>query len=169
MGVNGKQKGNNFERKIANMLSARFGLLTGIKQAFMRNPDSGAFWGATNQKRIETHNVEFANFGDLLCPKNFQYSIECKHYKTAPSLQAIMSQKVTQWDEWLEQCTQDAKNASKKPALVVKYNNVNEIVFLQDMYVGMEPIINYQGFHIYLFETFLELDDVMFFMPCQNI
>lgn len=163
MGVNGKQKGNNFERKIANMLSARFEPVTGIKQAFSRNPDSGSFWGATNQKRIETHNLEFANFGDLLCPKNFLYSIECKHYKTAPSLQAIMLQKVAQWDEWIKQCTQDAKNASKKPALIVKYNNVNEIVFLQDLYVGMSPIINYQGFYVHLLETFLEQDNSIFF------
>ena len=48
MAVNGKQKGNRFERDIANMFSERFATYTGIEKAFRRNPDSGSFFGGSN-------------------------------------------------------------------------------------------------------------------------
>jgi len=173
MGVNGKQKGNDQERHLSNMLSARFEAYSGIKQSFRRNPDSGSFWGASNQKRTETHDTEYANFGDLLCPKNFNYSIESKAYKKAPSLESIMTQKVTEWDLWLKQCEQDAKNANKKPALIVKYNGVKEIVFLTDglredgdpAYDGeiIPPVIHYKQYFVYQLKTFLEQPDSLFF------
>ena len=107
MAVNGKQKGNGFERKIANLLSETFEPYLGISNGFRRNPDSGSFWGGSNLHRTLTHDTNYAVFGDLICPKNFKYSIECKHYKTAPSLQAIINQSVKQWDTWLEQAEQD--------------------------------------------------------------
>ncbi len=50
MGVNGKQKGNGFERKIANILSERFKEHTGLEQAFRRNIDSGSFFGGKCSK-----------------------------------------------------------------------------------------------------------------------
>jgi len=81
--VNGKQKGNSFERKIANLLSDRFKEHTGIESSFRRNPDSGSFFGGSNHSRTEKYDTEFAIFGDLICPKSFAYSVECKHYKTA--------------------------------------------------------------------------------------
>ena len=53
MAVNGKAKGNSYERKIANLLSARFKDYTGIDQSFRRNPDSGSYFGGQNQKELK--------------------------------------------------------------------------------------------------------------------
>ena len=72
MAVNGKSKGSSFERKISNLLSSRFEPVTGIKQAFRRNPDSGSFFGASNQKRKETHDLDHANFGELKMTNYFK-------------------------------------------------------------------------------------------------
>jgi hypothetical protein len=68
MAVNSKNKGNAFERKIAKNLSERFEAHTGLTDAFRRNLDSGSFFGASNQSRIEKHGTEHANFGDILTP-----------------------------------------------------------------------------------------------------
>jgi len=160
--VNGKQKGNNFERKVANLLSDRFKEHLGIEKGWRRNPDSGSFFGGQNQTRTETYGTEFAIFGDLICPKAFLYSIECKHYKTAPSFQSIMNGEVKQWDTWIEQAEQDAKKADKKMLLLVKYNNVDELVFVDDT-EALDLRLTYKGKKVYKLADFLTMDTTKFF------
>ena len=168
MAVNGKQKGNGFERKIANLLSETFEPYLGISNGFRRNPDSGSFWGGSNLHRTLTHDTNYAVFGDLICPKDFKYSIECKHYKTAPSLQAILNQSVKQWDTWLEQAEQDSKAANKEFSLIVKYNNVDEIIFLKNTLHGFNTIIQYKQYHIYRLKDFLTFNSDFYFSEQAN-
>lgn len=160
--VNGKSKGNTFERKIANLLSARFSNYTGIKSPFRRNPDSGSFFGGANESRTETYGTEFAIFGDLICPKSFVYSVECKHYKTPPSFQSVLSSDVAQWDKWIAQAEQDSKKSDKKFLLLVKYNNVDEFVFI-DGTENLELRFTYKGKNVYKLSDFLGMDDSKFF------
>ena len=122
--INGKQKGSKFEREIANLLSERFESILGIKNGFRKTADSGSFFGGTNQLRTKTYNLDYAVFGDIICPRNFRFSIECKHYKKPPTFKAIISQKVTDWDSWLKQAEQDATSSNKLMSLLVKYNNI---------------------------------------------
>jgi hypothetical protein len=161
--VNGKQKGNSFERKIANLLSDRFKEITGIESAFRRNPDSGSFFGGQNQSRTDTYDTEYAIFGDLICPKNFNFSIECKNYKTPPSFNAIMKQDCKQLDTWIAQAEQDAANAKKIMALIVKYNNVQEFVVIKGIFGTLKPVINYKDYHLVTLDDFLSQDDGRFF------
>lgn len=163
MSVNGKNKGNSFERKIANLLSETFKNYLGISNGFRRNPDSGSFWGGSNVDRTSTHSLDYAVFGDLICPKNFKFSIECKHYKTAPSLQSIVNQSVKQWDTWIEQAEQDSKAANKEFALIVKYNNVDELIFLNNTLHGKDTIIKYKQYHIYKLKDFLSYQPDFYF------
>lgn len=161
--VNGKSKGNSFERTVANLLSSRFADLTGKPQSFRRNPDSGSFFGATNESRIETHNTEYAVYGDIICPRNFKFSLECKHYKDAPSFNSVFSQSVKEWDTWLEQARQDAVNANANMMLIVKYNRCKTIVFLDEKVNHCELAGIYKDTFIYLLDDLLELDDNVFF------
>jgi hypothetical protein len=161
-GVNGKNKGSSFERKMANLLSAQFEPITGIKQAFRRNPDSGSFFGASNQFRKATHDLDHANFGDLICPKNFNYSVECKHYKSGPTFAAIVKGKITQWDIWLGQARQDAINSQKEMLLIVKYNGVDEIVFVDKQY-NLPLLFPYANTFCYKLVDFITLDQKIFF------
>lgn len=166
MSVNGKAKGNSYERKIANRLSERFKDYTGIDQSFRRNPDSGSFFGGQNQSRTETYDIEYAIFGDLICPKTFNFSIECKNYKTPPSFSAIIKQDCKQIDGWIAQAKQDAANAKKLVALIIKYNNVSDIVVVTDLFGTLKPLVNYKEFHIVSLDNFLEQNDEYFFnMP----
>lgn len=163
MAVNGKNKGSTFERKIANLLSERFEVVTGIKQGFRRNPDSGSFFGGSNKKRTETHDLESANFGDLICPKNFKFSVECKHYKTAPSFASLVKGKVTQWDGWISQAQQDATESHKAMLLIVKYNGVDEVAFLSQPMLDLQLILPYGNVFGYRLDDLLKLNNNIFF------
>jgi len=160
--VNGKNKGSSFERKIANMLSARFMPVTGLAAAFRRNPDSGSFFGGSNTKRTVTHNLEHANFGDIIVPEKFKFSVECKHYKTGPTFAAIVKGKISEWDTWIAQASQDASNSNKTMMLIVKYNGVDEIVITSGD-LGIKPILLYKNFVGYRLDDVLKLPDKTFF------
>lgn len=161
--VNGKQKGNSFERKIANAFAARFADYTGIPQSFRRNPDSGSFFGGTNVARAETHDTDWAVYGDLICPKAFNFSIECKHYKAAPKLNGILKQKLTEWDGWIKQAQQDARTSKKDALIVIRYNNTETLVMTEPGVSPLQPIINYTNMEIQTLENLLELPDSFFF------
>lgn len=161
--VNGKQKGSAYERKISNLLSERFQEKTGLEKAFRRSLDSGSFFGASNQKRMETHNLEKATFGDIMCPSNFNYEVECKFYKDFPSANAILEQDCKQWDGWIEQCSRDSTNSGKKMMLIMKYNNVPDMVLFEELPDGLSSIINYKQYSIVTLTKVLLLPDNIFF------
>jgi len=158
MAVNGKAKGSSFERKIANTLSARFESALGVSNGFRRNPDSGSFFGGSNKVRTESYSLDYAIFGDLICPRNFTYSVECKHYKTPPSFQSVLKHTVTQWDQWLAQAEQDAVSSKREMSLVIKYNNVDIMVFLKQPIAGKYHN-RYKDFYIHLLDDWLAQPD----------
>lgn len=160
--VNGKNKGNTFERKIANALSDRFKEYLKIDKGFRRNSDSGSYFGGANVIRTQQHDLDNACFGDIMCPKNFIYSIECKHYKTAPSFQSIVNKEVTQWDTWIKQAEQDADSSKKLPLLIIKYNNVPEFVLVKNKLV-VDEILKYKDYYSYTLSTLISHPDADFF------
>ena len=163
MGVNGKAKGSQFERTIANMLSARFADKTGITSSFRRNPDSGSFFGGSNKKRTETHDLDNAFFGDLICPDAFRFSVECKFYKTGPSFASIVKGKITQWDEWIAQAAQDASSSGKEMLLIIKYNGVETVAFTSTPMLPLQLVMPYKEVYGYRFNDVLGLPDDIFF------
>lgn len=157
-----KAKGNAFERKISNLLSERFKAVTGLEKAFRRNADSGSFFGGSNVRRTQTHDTDKANFGDIIVPQNFKFSLECKHYKSPPSFAMMMKQDCKEWDKWIDQSTQDAKSSNKKMAVIVKYNGIEEIVILEDA-MGLKSAIQYKNYFVVTLTQFLTLPDSIFF------
>jgi hypothetical protein len=163
--VNGKNKGSSYERKIANLLSKRFQHITGKPTAFRRNADSGSYFGGTNQKRLETHNSETATLGDIICPGNFLYSIECKHYKKPPSLSHLLTQNCREWDGWIRQAQQDSTNSNRKFMLIIKYNNVEDLVLLKEAVLGSATIAYREYFVVPLTQVLAQPDSVFFSDP----
>lgn len=161
--VNGKQKGNSFERVVANLLSDKFKVYLGKEKTFIRNPDSGSMLGGKNQSRIETHLEEFQKFGDVLTPTTFRFSIECKSYKTPPSLNSILKQEVKQWDTWLEQANQDSKNANRELLLIIKYNNTEPFVVVDKYINEIKSILSYKQYLCYTLKDFLTLTEEWYF------
>lgn len=161
MAVNSKNKGNTFERKISNLLSETFKEHLGVESGFRRNADSGSFWGASNQKRMQTHLTESAQFGDIITPSSFRYAVECKHYKTPPSFSAMVKQEFKLFDTWIEQAEQDAENAGKKMCVIVKFNNVPEFVILHG--ADHEAFGVYKGYSLVPLTNWLERSIDTFF------
>ena len=162
MAVNSKSKGNAFERKIANRLSERFKEYLGIPQGFRRDSTSGSFFGASNQKRLETHDREQATFSDIIAPKSFLFSIECKNYKTAPSFASLVKGEFKLFDTWIGQASQDAKNSGKKMLIVVKFNSVPEFVIVRDD-PHDKAFAHYRGYSLVTLEDWLTGNDLDYF------
>lgn len=161
--VNGKTKGNAFERKIANLLSERFKDYLGVEKGFRRNPDSGSFFGGKNISRVDQYNQDYALFGDLICPREFNYSVECKNYKSPPGFAAVLAGAVSEWDKWLEQAKSDAAKSSRNMLLIIKYNNVPEFVLVDLALEGLECRYLYRGYRVYTLADFLTLPDCHYF------
>jgi hypothetical protein len=162
--VNGKNKGNNWERTIANLLSDKFKEYLNIEKAFIRNPNSGAFMGGKNQVRMKTHAEDFQTFGDILTPDNFRFVVECKHYKTPPSFDKFIKQDVKQWDTWIEQVTQDSVNSKKEMLLIIKYNNTEPFIIVDfPIGNGISPIFNYYKYLGYTLSDFMSIQDSFYF------
>lgn len=160
-----KNKGNAFERKVSKALSARFEEYTGLESSFLRNVDSGSFFGASNQKRIQKHGTEHANFGDILTPANFKFALECKHYKTPPSFGSIIKGEYKLFDEWIGQAKQDADNAGKAWMVIAKFNNVEEFAILPQgiLVIADKLVMRYKDNDIVPLKALLEMEDDFFF------
>lgn len=158
MAVNSKSKGNTFERTIANYLSDRFKDYTGKEKSFIRNIDSGSYFGGSNQKRINTHTEELQKFGDVLTPDQFRWTIECKAYKTPPSLGSILKGEYKKFDEWLDQAAQDAVNSNKQPLLIVKFNNTETFVMVTDCLISIMKF-KYKDYYAYKLDDFFQYDE----------
>jgi hypothetical protein len=160
MSINSKNKGNTFERKIANMLSKRFEEYLGKSQGFFRNSTSGSYFGASNQKRLETHMEENATFGDIIAPSSFNFAIECKFYKSPPSFTSMVRQEYKLFDTWIAQAQQDATNSGKKMLVIAKFNNVPEFVIVEDK---TDAFAFYKGYALVALDVWLKRDDGYFF------
>jgi hypothetical protein len=167
--VNGKQKGNKFERDIANMFSERFAEYTGIEKAFRRNPDSGSFFGGTNVDRKDVYDTEWAIYGDLICPRNFNFTVECKWYKSAPVFNAVLTESITEWDDWIGQARQDAEACGKDMLIIIKYNRTQILTITEEDTIIEAPTIRYKDTEVHLLEDVLKIDpEPFFFTPKQE-
>jgi hypothetical protein len=139
-----KAKGSTFERSIANKLSERFQEATGLAQAFRKSVDSGSYFGKSNAKRLLSTGTEHATFGDILTPRNYKFTLECKAYSTQPTLGSLIKQSCSILDGWFAQASADALNAGKIACVIVKFNHVPVIVFLPEGF-NLSPILTYRG------------------------
>lgn len=111
--INSKQKGNTFERKIANMLSKWSG------EDFHRTPMSGALhW------KDDTRVVSDIVSPQVLMDKGWNVSIECKKVEYDWEFSKIIEGTSTFWKHW-EQAEGDAKASNQVPLLVFNKNRRN--------------------------------------------
>jgi len=172
MATPSKKKGNKFESRVCECFSSRFESLTGAKNSFVRNPYSGSATGGKNAKLVRDNVEEHKNFGDIMTPMGFKFVIECKHYKDQPTFSFVVKQSIGNWDKWINQVETDSKTSGKKPLLIIKYNLVDEVVFVNDgtyteiQTIGdtcLNPVIKYKGWWVYRLNEFIKLPDKFFF------
>ena len=121
-----KQKGNAFERKIAEHLTSVFDL------KFFRSPGSGAYVGGRNIVRAsELTNAQMLLLeGDIVVPEELSFlKFECKTLKTL-SFSSLLTNCAIM-DDWIEQ----ARSEDKLWFLVFKINNRGTfIVYSESLY-----------------------------------
>lgn len=99
MSSKSKNKGNSWERDVANHLSTLY------KSKFIRVPNSGAFIGGKNNTRKEfLHEGQIRMMkGDIIPPDKWKFfNCECKSYADFPFHQ-LMQGECKQLETWLSQ------------------------------------------------------------------
>ena len=104
--VNSRNKGNGFERKIANLLNDSFNT-----KEFNRSPGSGAY--------ATTHNLpeHLKIYGDLITPNNFKFCIECKKGYNKENIYSLLDNSSTFWG-FINQCEKDSEKSYKLPLVL---------------------------------------------------
>lgn len=121
-----KNKGNSFEREIADFLTKTYG------ERFIRAPGSGAYVGGKNTYRKQfLHEGQIRNFkGDIVPGESFpKLNAECKSYKDFPFHQ-LFSGSVKILDLWIKQCM-EAADYQDFNILFMKFNRKGKYVAVQ--------------------------------------
>jgi hypothetical protein len=104
--LNSKNKGNTFQRKVAQMFNEHF-----ETDQFAPTPGSGAF--------ATTHSLpkHLQIYGDLITPQNFCFVLECKKGYNNENIGSTFSKK-SLITEALQQADRDAKKCAKIPMVI---------------------------------------------------
>jgi hypothetical protein len=156
MAINSKNKGSSWERAFCKILKERF-----PGRDFSRVPTSGAFFGKSNKEKrsLAEDNVKEVLSGDVICPSEFKFSVECKSYAEI-SFWDLFNES-SDLNSWIKQCSEDSEFVNKVPLLAVKINNHKP--FVATTLNLPNQIFTYKGFNFFKLDDFLKFDDTTFF------
>lgn len=121
-----KQKGNSFEREVAQFLSKIY------NESFIRAPGSGAYVGGKNQNRTQIlHEGQIRSFkGDIVPGQSFdRMNCECKSYKDFP-FHLVLTGECKVLDDWLDQMM-SVSEKNDINILFMKFNRKGRFVCVQ--------------------------------------
>ncbi len=108
-----RTKGNSFERDIASLFTEKFG------GEFKRTPLSGG-WSKKHKECL----------GDIICPEEFPFIIECKNRETVNLSNIILDEGNSWFLEWWEGLKAMAKSVGKEPLLIMKRNRMSPVCIM---------------------------------------
>lgn len=123
-----KQKGNAFERVVAEHLTKVFDL------KFFRTPGSGAYVGGRNFHRVNelTNSQQLLLEGDIVVPEELAFlKFECKTLKKFSFSSLLDSNAI--FESWVDQ----AKSEDKLWFLVFKINNRGTFIVYEENYYDL--------------------------------
>lgn len=134
--INGKAKGNRGELEIVKILNEHFN-------------DEFARVGVTSGARIKNtrlpkDSIEFY-CGDIITPKKFRYSIECKTGYSDVSLTQLNKT----IDSFIVQAEEDASISGKEPCILFKQNRKPWLCLIKDEIKKCQTYIKYRDYFIY--------------------
>lgn len=124
--VNSKAKGSGFEGKVSKILSEAF-----VPMKFARTPGSGARVGGQNfgmfgkffsQETLNLFVGDVVPVNEQDCEKNFRFIVECKAYKDAEKLEALLSGSSNIY-KWMEEVLIDSSKVGRDGIVIFKWNN----------------------------------------------
>lgn len=118
MGKKSKRFGKGFEYEVRDILRKATGI-----QSFERVPSSGAWIGGKNAYKAEFGRDDVTEImaGDLICPLNYRWCIECKNYVDLPIHQLFFGERCFNIDRFIEQVLCSSTTTMKEPLLIIKY------------------------------------------------
>ena len=134
MPVNGRNKGNGFERVVAGLIVATFERYGISKDDCYRTPGSGGHLRASK-----------TDPGDLVISrklrKYFNFSVECKFYKSLDWHRLMSTDKHKgHFSDWWEQCVRSAEAAKGNPTpLLIFKKNAGQIYCMYPSALGTFP------------------------------
>jgi hypothetical protein len=124
--VNSKAKGSGFEGKVSKILSESF-----APMKFARTPGSGARVGGQNfgafgkffsQEALNLFVGDVVPVNEQDCENNFRFIVECKAYKDAEKLEALLSGSSNIY-KWMEEVLVDSSKVERDGIVIFKWNN----------------------------------------------
>ena len=147
-----KTKGKRVENEIVKILKSVFGL------TFLRIFDSGAYFGGSNNHRLQTFSQTqiTAGRGDISPPKELNHLvIECKSRKTFAF--NLLFGTGGEIKSWIDQLNNDIHKKTDIGLLVFKINNKGFfIVFKDENLISPENLMLYFHDDTYYIQTFNE-------------
>jgi len=147
---NSKVKGNKYENDVAKRLNKLFNT-----DEFQRTPGSGAF--ATTHTLPEHLHIS----GDLITPKNFNYSIECKKGYSVDFGDIFKGSSTI--IGFIKQAERDIKKTNKKFLILYKKDYRDEIVIVDEEFPIQKEVRLNGKYFIYLSKDFFKLPYNVFF------
>lgn len=156
--LNSKNKGNTFQRKVAQMFNEHFGT-----DQFAPTPGSGAF--------ATTHSLpkHLQIYGDLITPQNFCFVLECKKGYNNENIGSTFSKK-SLITEALQQADRDAKKCAKIPMVVFQQDR-KDILCIIPYKKFHAPFLNNLSYYISLKNEYLiiKLKELLNLYPQEAI
>ena len=124
--INSKSKGNGFEGKVAQILSASFDPMK-----FARTPGSGARVGGQNfgafgqffsQEALNLFVGDVVPVNEKDCEKDFRFIVESKAYKDADKRENLLHGNSNIYG-WMEEVLVDCAKVKKDGIVIFKWNN----------------------------------------------
>lgn len=156
-------KGKRGERNLGKVLKERFGF------EFTRTAGSGNRWGQVVY--LPKHATETYS-GDLVCPENFRFVIECKDgYNDLDLHFCLGSNKgYAKIDSWIEQSLDESKRCKRVPLIAWKKDYKPWVVFILEKtynestsFVSQPYRLYYNGWVVLSLNILLELPDSFWF------
>ncbi len=151
---NSKAKGKRGELALCKMLNKRF-----PGHTFSRVVGSGNRWSHVAQ-------VSKDYIGDVVCPPNFQFAIECKFGYPEIDLCSAFDGGEKLLDSFLEQAQEDGRRANKEPMLCWKKNRQPWLAFLRDKKIRRKSdyFMQYREWTVVPLSHLLSFQDGFFFL-----
>ena len=161
-GINSGSKGKTSEREVCKILNDRFkGLYEKYPQngQFSRSIGSGNRFG---QKVVLSQAAKDTFLGDLTCPTNFKFVIECKCGYNHVDLSASFNGH-KQLDDFISQSVLESNRTGRIPLLLWKKDYRPWLAFIQNPPITAEYQMKYREWMVIPLEVLLSLPDEFFF------
>ncbi len=144
------------ERELAKILTERFPKHT----AFTRSIGSGNRWAQVSLSK-QSHEMMG---GDLVCPNNFNFTLECKFGYDEIDLYQAIAEGNSLLDSFLTQAKESADRADKIPLVFWRKKRKPWMSFFPTTSVTLpERFVSYKGWTGISMENLLKFPDEFFF------